>query len=1545
MGSNSTVNIPKPKQEAGAMKNRAIIIVMACTLGCMATPTFAQNALLDLYSPAFLGQGANVASIDSPQADAINPAASGGAKRITADLSYIGLPGLGASSGWGNALNAGITYPTPIGVFTGSARWLSSTFPSLNIGSLGVFNFSFAKDIYPHLNVGAGLAFQIGQSWGLGLDLGFLHSPGDVAFLKDFRWGAALRQIGKGNAPLAAGAGVGTTPPAFTPDIGTSFSFLKTTPVTISLASDLSFPSFQDVAFGIDAGFSFFSIASLQVSYSFDLGDTLARINKPFPLSFGIYANIPVGSPGDLTVTTAAAPMQDGVWGFGLDGNFALGKLDRTPPTVTLGSSEPAYVSPGTSSSQGSLSVPLTVTDERYVTGYRLVVKDADGKTVRTIEVSDKGPSSKGFQNFLDRLAARKKSIDVPPAISWDGKDDSGAQVPDGSYTYTVEAWDDNNNLTRTDSLAVAVDTAAPAVTVSTPYLEFSPSGEGTKGSLAIEQSGSTEDLWVGTIFDSTGKEVRQFRWTNDAPKSFSWQGKDSNGKLAPDGTYDYKITATDRAGNTGSAELTGIVINTQATPVSLATDLPAFSPNGDGVKDVIHVIPTVKVTAGIDKWTLAIKDQSGAVKRTFSGAGTVPGQTQFDGKDDVGTLLPEGTYVASLNVIYRNGHTPTADSPPFLLRVTPPSATVGAPWLEFSPDGVGTKTALGVTQNGSLEILWQGVIQDSARKAVKSFRWDESAPKSFTWDGRDEDGKLVPDGTYSYRLASTDPAGNTGTAALDGIVVNTATTPVSLSVDFSAFSPNGDGAKDTLHFSLNAPVTKGIEKWSLLVKDGSGKARRTFTGSSVLPKTQELDGKDDDGVVLPEGAYTATLALQYANGHVPSADSPSFVIDVTAPVATVSSDYAVFSPIGEGTRNLLTFSQTGSKDAAWAGTVLDAAGKAARTATWKGRPDAKFVFDGHGDDGKLLPDGKYTYTLAGLDSAGNKGASTALPFEIDTTATPVIVSTDLTYFSPNGDGVRDTLRIVPSLKVTTGVDTFALRIKNDKGTVIRTVSGQGVAPVDFVWDGLDDAKIKAPDGQFTAELSVLYRNGNHPTARTNPFFIDTVFPTITLSADALLFSPTEDSALKAVAIRQSSSDEDLWTGQIGDAAGKAVRTFSWKGKAADVSWDGKDDNGNAAPDGTYRYSASSTDKAGNKTLKTLDGIIVDTRPTPVSVKALADGFSPNADGFRDTMGLSLSTGLSQGISSWKLTMVEAAKGAQKTFSGQSQVPASLVWDGKTDAGSVVEGTYTARLEVAYAKGNRPVADSAPFLLSVTPPKVDLSAGPYPFSPDGDGYNDVLTIALKAADVSPIDSWDITILDPESHPFTSFSGKGALPESFTWDGLSVNGELVQSAEDYAMTATVRDALGNTAKVTQKIPIDVLVFRDGDKLKVRVTAITFAANTADYVNVEADRKDKNMQTLARLAQIFKKYSAYKIQIEGHAVMVNWDNPVEGQKEQASVLIPLSKARADAIKSALAKLGIDAARITTNGLGGAVPIVPFSDLENRWKDRRVEFILVR
>jgi outer membrane protein OmpA-like peptidoglycan-associated protein len=363
--------------------------------------------------------------------------------------------------------------------------------------------------------------------------------------------------------------------------------------------------------------------------------------------------------------------------------------------------------------------------------------------------------------------------------------------------------------------------------------------------------------------------------------------------------------------------------------------------------------------------------------------------------------------------------------------------------------------------------------------------------------------------------------------------------------------------------------------------------------------------------------------------------------------------------------------------------------------------------------------------------------------------------------------------------------------------------------------------------------------------------------------------------------------------------------------------------------------------------VKELRGIQVDTRPTPVYVTASSTGFSPNGDGLLDTIGFTMLPGLKEGVRAWKLSIVGAAGAVAREFSGSAPVPAAVTWDGKNKSGyaNAPDGTYTAVLQVDYFKGNLAEARTAPFLLDTAPPKVDISLAPLPFSPDNDGVNDELAISLKVDDPSPVDSWSIQILDPANHPFASFSGKGAPAEKIIWNGMGDSGELVQSAEDYPLVFTLKDALGNSGVTRAVIPVDILVIRDGDNLKVRIASITFAANTADYVNVDPDKAEKNRQTAKRLAEIFKKYSQYRITIQGHANLVNFDDPVKAKKEQEQELIPLSKARAEAIKAALAAEGISPARISTVGVGAAEPIVPFSDLDNRWKNRRVEFILVR
>jgi len=204
--------------------------------------------------------------------------------------------------------------------------------------------------------------------------------------------------------------------------------------------------------------------------------------------------------------------------------------------------------------------------------------------------------------------------------------------------------------------------------------------------------------------------------------------------------------------------------------------------------------------------------------------------------------------------------------------------------------------------------------------------------------------------------------------------------------------------------------------------------------------------------------------------------------------------------------------------------------------------------------------------------------------------------------------------------------------------------------------------------------------------------------------------------------------------------------------------------------------------------------------------------------------------------------------------------------------------------------------------------------------------------------------WSLRIFDPTRQPFFDYSGTGTPPERLSWDGLSRGSELVQAATDYPVTLNMEDDAGNATELRDVIPVDVLVIRDGNRLKIRISSITFPANLSDLSRVvEAADRDRNTRTLRRVAEVLNKFPTYRIQVEGHANSVLWNDPVLAQREHTQELLPLSKSRAEAVKAVLVQFGVQEDRMSTVGLGGSEPIVPFRDTPNVWKNRRVEFVL--
>lgn len=245
-----------------------------------------------------------------------------------------------------------------------------------------------------------------------------------------------------------------------------------------------------------------------------------------------------------------------------------------------------------------------------------------------------------------------------------------------------------------------------------------------------------------------------------------------------------------------------------------------------------------------------------------------------------------------------------------------------------------------------------------------------------------------------------------------------------------------------------------------------------------------------------------------------------------------------------------------------------------------------------------------------------------------------------------------------------------------------------------------------------------------------------------------------------------------------------------------------------------------------------------------------------------------------------------------------------------------------------------------------TQPTLALQTEPELFSPDGDGKDDTLDISPRLASFSSIKSWELVVDDDHQHLFTSWSGRGEPPAHISWDGKSASGGLVNSASDYGLTMSVTEDSGRVTVGTATVTTDVLVIRDGTRYKIDIPSIVFPANSAQ-LGLESGQQfmEQNYKLLHRLAQILQRFPGYRITIEGNANLVNWEDPASAAAEEKNMLLPLSLERAQAVKDALVELGIGAQRITVVGRGGQNPIVPFSDKDNNWKNRRVEVLLDR
>lgn len=196
-------------------------------------------------------------------------------------------------------------------------------------------------------------------------------------------------------------------------------------------------------------------------------------------------------------------------------------------------------------------------------------------------------------------------------------------------------------------------------------------------------------------------------------------------------------------------------------------------------------------------------------------------------------------------------------------------------------------------------------------------------------------------------------------------------------------------------------------------------------------------------------------------------------------------------------------------------------------------------------------------------------------------------------YFSPNGDGVKDTSTYSASFFNATAQSRLRIDVRRvATGAVVRSATATG-SSVSFTWDGRDGGGVVQPEGDYNFEVVDL-DSVNAPLT-SKPVTIDLTPPTASIA------SPAAGATVSN--IRQNGSGDVAVTGTVTDAfslatwkverTGNNQATVTINSGTSPVAAGGSLGtwativSGDSIPNGVYTLKLTATDAAGNTSTAT----------------------------------------------------------------------------------------------------------------------------------------------------------------------------------------------------------------------------------------------------------------------------------------------------------------------------------------------------------------------
>jgi flagellar hook assembly protein FlgD len=777
--------------------------------------------------------------------------------------------------------------------------------------------------------------------------------------------------------------------------------------------------------------------------------------------------------------------------------------------------------------------------------------------------------------------------------------------------------------------------------------------------------------------------------------------------------------------------------------------------------------------------------------------------------------------------------------------------------------------------------------------------------------------------------------------------------------------SPNGDEVQDniTVKFTVKVIVKSEegyVPEYGIQIKDSSenivrdiniteesdkGFFGRLFSKREEFNLTKEIfwDGTDNEGNLVPDGEYIAILFVMDYDDNLTEIPLENFIIDTIAPEATLTEpDHSIFSPNNDGNWDTYLIQIDGTEEHLWEGFINTDSGVTVKTYQWENSQPDSITWDGMNDSDEMAENGIYNFELKCTDKAGNGIIKTIEQICLDNSVTNISLLIENSSFSPNNDGIKDTAIINLTVEVKTGIAGWALTITDEQDTTIEEYNGitSDSIPESIEFMGKDNANNILPEGKYIVQFDVKYENGNHPVI-TEEMEIDVTKPVIDYFINNPIFSPNDDGKKDNVTLTIESNENITGPITVEDSEKNERNRLDILEAAIKITWDGTNTDGDILPDGEYTVLTQFSDLAGNPADPANLNVVIDTTVTTVGI-TVPSGFSPNGDGEKDTLTVSIEASMYSNVDTWAVEFFTYVGSKVSSITGEDVLPEQVTWDGMKNGEVVSDGAYMARLIVSYEKGDYHQIDSGSFMVDTVPPEITLETTQNPFIKTEDKIEGEVFITIDIEDESDIEEWFMDIINENGDIIRSFKGEDEPTDQILWTGETEEGDLTDIiTQDIIIRLTVKDSSGNENIYEEEAIVDIFIVKNGDRLYLMVPNIIFGAYQHNLNSAGTERYEQNIISIQKVYEIFSRYPGYTLILEGHALNIYLDEDYEETEE--TILFPLTQRRADTVKNALIDLGISDELIKTEPYGGQFPITPVLDWFQNWKNRRVEFVL--